>query len=104
MAYKLQFFVPETALEKVKSAVFEAGAGSYKNYDQCCWQTKGQGQFRPLKGADPHIGEVGKLEVLTEYKVELLVQDKDREQVLAALKKAHPYQEPAYFLIKLEDA
>jgi hypothetical protein len=43
-------------VEKVKSALFKVGAGKYKHYDQCCWQTKGQGQFRPLVGSNPAIG------------------------------------------------
>jgi len=48
--YKLVFFVPEEAVEEVKSAVFKAGAGGIGHYQECCWQVLGQGQFRPVQG------------------------------------------------------
>ena len=54
--YSLVFYVPETHLEVVKEAVFLAGAGAIGDYDHCCWQAKGQGQFRPLEGSHPHLG------------------------------------------------
>ena len=57
--YTLCFYVPESALEQVKAAVFAAGAGRIGNYDQCCWQVAGQGQFRPLAGSNPAIGRQG---------------------------------------------
>ncbi len=62
--YTLCFYVPESTLEDVKSAVFAAGAGRIGNYEQCCWQVEGQGQFRPLAGSDPAIGEQGELETV----------------------------------------
>lgn len=54
--YKINFYVPESHLEIVKQALFDAGAGRQGDYDQACWQCLGQGQFRPLKGANPSIG------------------------------------------------
>ena len=73
--YKIVFFVPESHLEYVKTALFNAGAGYIGQYDQCCWQVVGTGQFRPLAGSNPSIGEVGKLEQLDEYRVELVCED-----------------------------
>jgi hypothetical protein len=60
--YKLCFFVPESHLETVKEAIFEAGAGRIGDYDRCCWQVLGDGQFRPLPGSQPFSGKQGELE------------------------------------------
>ncbi|PIE43084.1 MAG: NGG1p interacting factor NIF3 [Gammaproteobacteria bacterium] len=99
--YKLVFFVPESHLESVKRSVFEAGAGLIGNYENCCWQVKGDGQFRPLKNSSPYIGELDKLEVVEEYRVELVCQDDKILDVVTALKETHPYEEPAYDVVKL---
>ena len=100
--YQLALYVPAENLEEVKAALFAKGAGKYKNYDCCCWQTLGEGQFRPLAGSDPHIGEVGRVEVVPEYKVELICTDDIIEEVVAELIRVHPYEEPAYTVIKLD--
>lgn len=100
--YQLSFYVPDSHLEAVKQAVFAAGGGRIGNYDHCAWQVKGQGQFRPLAGASPHIGEVGAEESVDEWRVELVVRDDLVRDVVAALKRAHPYEEPAWAVIKLE--
>ncbi len=94
--YKLVFFVPESHLELVKEAVFQKGAGRIGNYDSCCWQVKGVGQFRPLDGADPYIGGVGAVASVEEYRVELVCERDCIRAVVEALKAAHPYEEPAY--------
>ena len=101
--YKLSFYVPEPALESVKSALFEAGAGKIGLYDQCCWQTKGRGQFRPLPGSDPAIGAREILTTLDEWKVELVCEDTLIKSVVSVLKKAHPYEEFAYQVLHLAD-
>lgn len=99
---KLCFYVPESHLEQVKNAVFAAGAGKIDNYDSCCWQVKGEGQFRPLKGSAAFIGKIGNVERVEEYRVELLLDDAIKNQVLLALKNAHPYEVPAYDFISVE--
>ncbi|MCV6589480.1 MAG: YqfO family protein [Marinobacterium sp.] len=101
--YKLAFFVPEENLENVKQALFEAGAGRIGDYDSCCWQTLGTGQFRPLMGSNPHIGVQGQVETLPEWKVELVCSDAQIHQVVAVLKQAHPYEEVAYDVWQLAD-
>ena len=101
--YKLCFFVPETHLEIVKNAVFDTGAGQIGDYDRCCWQTLGQGQFRPLAGSNPFLGQQGWVEQEPEYKVELVCEDHLIEAAIEALVNAHPYEEPAYDVITLED-
>lgn len=99
---KICIYIPESHLETVKLALFDAGAGKIGHYDRCCWQVAGQGQFRPLDGSDPYIGEQGVVENVIEYKVEMVCDDKYIKQVIVAMKEAHPYEEPAYDVIKLE--
>lgn len=101
--YKLCYFVPESHLEKTKQALFEAGAGRIGDYDCCAWQCRGQGQFRPLAGSDPYLGSQGEIERVDEYKVELVCSDELIRPALEAFKRAHPYEEPAYEVYRLEE-
>lgn len=101
--YKLCVYVPQTHLEVVKQTLFDAGAGRIGNYDSCCWQVAGQGQFRPLAGSDPFIGKTGAVETVVEYKVELVCEDALVAAAVARMKAAHPYEEPAYQVWRLED-
>jgi len=101
--FKICFFVPETHVEVTKSAMFEAGAGRIGDYDSCAWQTLGAGQFRPLPGSDPFLGERGQLERVSEYKVEMVCEDGCVLAAVNALKQAHPYEEPAYEVFRLEN-
>ena len=100
--YKLCFYVPENTTELVKNAVFEAGARKIGDYDSCCWQTLGTGQFRPLENSNPYIGQKGQVESVTEFKVEMVCDDQFIKAAIEALKKAHPYEEPAFDVWKLE--
>jgi len=95
--YKLSFFVPDSHVEVVKSAVFAAGGGRIGAYDHCAWQVLGQGQFRPLEGSQPFLGEAGQVEQAEEWKVELVVADELIRSVVAALKDSHPYETPVKF-------
>ncbi len=101
--YKVCVFVPETAVEQVKQAMFAAGAGKIGDYDSCCWQTLGQGQFRPLEGSSPFIGEQDRIETVAEYRIEMVCADELIKDAVAAMKNSHPYEEPAYDVWKLED-
>lgn len=101
--YKIAVFIPVSHLEAVKEAMFEAGAGRMGDYDKCAWQVKGIGQFRPLSGANPFIGEVGEVEQVEEYKVEMVCADEHIEAVVTAMKAAHPYETPAYDVWRLAD-
>ena len=101
--YKLCVYVPTSHLEAVKQALFAAGAGRIGDYDSCCWQALGQGQFRPLAGSDPFIGSQGQVATVAEYKVEMVCDDAIVVVAIAALKQAHPYEEPAYQVWKLEN-
>ncbi|QSP94279.1 NGG1p interacting factor NIF3 [Marinobacter salinisoli] len=100
--YKLCYFVPASHLEITKQALFDAGAGRIGDYDSCAWQCQGRGQFRPLEGSDPFLGKCGEVEQVEEYKVELVCEDDVIRAALGALKRAHPYEEPAYEVYRME--
>ncbi len=99
--YRLNFYVPEENLEEVKEALFAAGAGKIGNYEKCCWQVPGTGQFLPMENSNPAIGKQGKTEQLQEYKVEMVCSEQFVTAVVEALLKAHPYEEPAYDIVKV---
>ncbi|WP_288132783.1 YqfO family protein [Microbulbifer sp.] len=101
--FKLCVFIPESHLEPVKQALFDAGAGRIGDYDRCCWQVKGQGQFRPLDGSQPFIGQTGQVEQVSEYRVEMVCADEVVDDVLSAMRAAHPFEEPAFDLWRLDD-
>ncbi|GAM59020.1 hypothetical protein JCM19231_3209 [Vibrio ishigakensis] len=100
---KIIFFVPVEDAESVKEAVFDAGAGKIGDYDRCCFETQGTGQFRPLAGANPHLGSHGELEKVNELKVELVCDDKYAKQSTQALLDAHPYEEVAFEVYDILD-
>src|SRR5690625_2767991 len=101
--YKLVVYVPESHLEAVKSALFSAGAGRMGDYDSCDRQVLGRGQFRPLEGSQPYLAQRGKVEYVPEYRVELVCADECINDVLSALRRAPPYEEPAYGVWRLMD-
>ncbi|KAK8017213.1 hypothetical protein PG991_008289 [Apiospora marii] len=106
--FKLVFFTPPSAAAACKRAIFAAGAGRYPGlggYTECAWTSSlGTGQFRPGDAANPHIGAIGQLEEVEEARVETLCVGEDTvKKAVAALKEAHPYEEPAYEVYKLED-
>lgn len=98
---KLTVYIPEASLEAVKNALFDAGAGRYAAYDRCCWQVLGTGQFRPLKGSHPAIGTTDSETTVPEYRVEMICEDALVGQVTAALRSAHPYEEPAFDFVDI---
>ncbi|MBC8238486.1 MAG: NGG1p interacting factor NIF3 [Helicobacteraceae bacterium] len=101
--YKLNYYVPVDAKEKTKQALFEIGVGKIGNYECCSWESLGYGQFKPIANADPHIGEVDKLEVLEEYKVEMICTDELIKKAIQVLKHTHPYEEVAYEILKMHE-
>lgn len=100
--YKISFYVPLSSSEIVKEAMFATGAGKIGNYDKCCWETLGTGQFRALQGSQPAIGKQDVLEKLKELKIEMVCDEKSIMMALNALKTSHPYEEPAYACWKIE--
>ena len=100
---KLVAYVPGEAVERVLDAVTAAGAGRIGEYERCAWTTTGTGTFRPLPGAHPVTGEVGRVEQVAEHRLEVVLPRGLRRDVLQALRSAHPYEEPAYDLLELVD-
>lgn len=100
---KIVIYVPVTHADAIRKALANAGAGHIGNYDACSFSAKGIGRFRPLKGAQPFIGEQGKIEEVEEEKIETICPLEKLEDVLKAVKEAHPYEEPAIDVLPLLD-
>jgi len=99
--YQISFYVPLNFAEKVKENMFKAGAGKVGNYDSCSFEYKGIGQFRPLSGSSPFIGEQGKIEKVEELKIEMICKKEFIQAAIHALKSSHPYETPAYYVTEL---
>ena len=99
--YKLTVFVPQAELEKVSEAMFEAGAGRIGAYSRCSFRIPGTGTFYGDEGTNPAVGESGKLETVDEIRLETRVPIHRAHAVVAAMQKAHSYEEPAFDLVRL---
>jgi len=99
----LVFYSPVESTEDVLAAVFAAGAGAIGDYRECAFVTRGTGRFRPVGEANPTIGVVGDLEKVAEDRVELVLDRARRTDVVAALRAAHPYEEPAFHILVSAD-
>ncbi|MGI6030852.1 MAG: Nif3-like dinuclear metal center hexameric protein [Eubacteriales bacterium] len=93
---KLEVYVPASHAEVVRSALAEAGAGRLGAYDSCSFSLQGEGRFRPLEGARPFVGELGKPELVQEIKLEVSAPAAQMGRIIAAMRARHPYEEPAY--------
>jgi hypothetical protein len=93
---KLVVFVPREALDAVRSALFEAGAGRIGEYEHCSWYTQGTGTFLGGEGTNPTIGEAGREQRVAELRLETVFPEESQDNVIAALRRAHPYEEPAF--------
>jgi len=100
--YKIVVFVPETHAEQLREAMGNAGAGQIGNYSHCTFSMKGVGRFRPNVGANPTIGEIGKLEAVEEERIETVCSEERLKDVLRAIRNVHPYEEPATDVYSLE--
>jgi hypothetical protein len=93
---KLVVFVPAEALDGVREALFAAGAGRIGDYTRCSWYTPGTGTFFGGEGTDPTIGEAGREERVSEHRLETVYPEDRHDKVIDALRRAHPYEEPAF--------
>jgi hypothetical protein len=98
---KLVVFVPAEALDRVRDAVFAAGAGRIGDYARCSWYTEGTGTFLGGEGTQPSTGEAGREERVPELRLETVFPADRHEQVVSALREAHPYEEPAFDVYEL---
>jgi dinuclear metal center YbgI/SA1388 family protein len=101
---KLTTYVPAADAPRLREALAEAGAGRIGDYDSASFSSPGEGRFRPLPGARPHVGSVGALEVVDEVRIEVVLPRERRRPVVTALLAAHPYEEPAYDVVELAPA
>ena len=101
MNRKLVVFVPESALEALRDALFAAGAGRIGDYERCSWYTAGTGTFLGGEDADPSIGARGREEHVPELRLETVFPAERQREVVAALRAAHPYEEPAFDVYEL---
>jgi hypothetical protein len=96
MNRKLVVFVPPEALDAVRDAVFAAGAGRIGEYERCSWYAEGTGTFLGGEAANPTVGERGVEERVVELRLETVFPQERHTEVVAALRAAHPYEEPAF--------
>lgn len=101
---KLVTYVPVSHSEAVRKAMFEAGAGNIGQYSDCSFNAPGIGTFKAQEGADPYVGELGKVHAEDEMRIEVVLPAFKQGRVTAALFKAHPYEEVAYDIYTLENA
>ncbi len=100
--FKLEVFVPQSEEDSVVEAITSAGAGKVGNYKDSYYRWKAEGRFKPVKGADPHRGQENETESKKETRLDFLVNPKVKDRVMAALKSAHPYEEPGFSLVETE--
>lgn len=101
-ARKVVVFVPETHADQVREAIGEAGGGEIGNYTFCSFSAKGQGRFKPVEGANPATGAVGILETVPEERIEITCSPKKVNDVIAAIKRSHPYEEIPIDIYRIE--
>jgi hypothetical protein len=100
--YKIVVYVPESHADKLREVMGNAGAGKIGNYSHCTFTIKGTGRFKPEDGANPTIGSVGKLEEVTEDRIETVCSGDKLQDVLNAIRESHPYEEPATDVYPIE--
>ncbi len=96
---RLVVYAPESAADDLVAALAAAGAGQLGAYDSCAYWTDGVGQFRPLPGAEPHIGSVNEVTQVAERRIEMIIPEGRLSGAVAALRSAHPYEEPAFSIV-----
>ena len=100
---QLAVYCPVADTEKVKEALFQAGAGDIANYDECSFSAKGEGTFRANESCDPHIGNIGERHTEKEEKIEVIFPKYKENTIISALKQAHPYEQVAYQIYILDN-
>ena len=100
--YKLVVYVPEEHADRLREAIGNAGAGKIGNYSHCTFTLKGTGRFKPEEGANPTVGSVGKLEEVSEDRIETVCSADTLQAVLKAIRDVHPYEEPATDVYPIE--
>lgn len=100
--YKVVVYVPVADAEKLRRAIGDAGGGKIRAYSHCSFSTRGVGRFTPSEKAKPAIGKIGEPQEVEEERVEFVCETHCLDEVIAAIRKAHPYEEPAIEAWKVE--
>jgi hypothetical protein len=90
---KIVVFSPKESAENIRSAISDAGGGVIGNYSDCTFSSDGIGRFKPMNGANPTLGEVGKMEEVIEVKIEFICLKSKAKEIITAIRKVHPYEE-----------
>lgn len=98
---KIVVFVPKTHTDIVRKTMGDTGAGKIGNYSHCSYSVNGVGRYKPTEGAKPFIGKVGKFEEVEEERIEYTCERAKAKEVIAAMKKVHPYEEVAFDIYPL---
>ncbi len=101
--YKFAVFVPGEAEEKIREAMCRNGGGKWRNYSGCTFSSGGKGTFIPMEGSDPYTGKVGKMSHVDEVRMECIVDEPNLEGLTTAVIKAHPYEEAAYDIYRIQN-
>lgn len=101
--YKVVVTVPEDEADKLREAIGNAGGGKVGNYNHCSFSVKGTGRFLPVDGANPTIGQVGRVEEVAEERIEITCDSECVKAVVEAIRETHSYEEPAIDIYKLEE-
>lgn len=101
--YKVVVTVPENEADKLRQAIGSAGGGKVGNYTHCSFSVKGTGRFLPIDGAKPAIGQLGQLEEVAEERIEITCDGENVKAVVAAIREAHSYEEPAIDVYELAE-
>lgn len=101
--YKVIVTVPENEADKLREAIGSAGGGKVGNYTHCSFSVKGTGRFLPIDGANPTIGQVGQLEEVAEERIEITCDSENVKAVVAVIREAHSYEEPAIDVYELAE-
>ena len=99
--FVLTVYVPDTAAAQIRTVLAEAGAGALGEYWGCSFSLQGTGRFTPLDGANPAIGAIGAQEEVSEVRIEVVVSADNARAVVEQLLEAHPYEEPAYYVVPM---
>ncbi|EKU49899.1 Nif3-like dinuclear metal center hexameric protein [Staphylococcus massiliensis] len=100
--YKVQVFIPKENADDFKEALSKEGIAKDGDYEYCFFQVEGNGQFRPVEGADPYLGEIGKIENVNELRMEFMIQEHERMKTEQLIYKHHPYETPVFDFIRLD--
>lgn len=101
--YKFVIYAPSASQEKIRKVIWRSGGGKFRDYSCCTFSNSGTATFLPEKNAHPHTGSIGELSIVDEVRMECIVHEEELKQLVENVIKAHPYEEPAYDIHRIEN-